>query len=283
MEIRKGNLNILITILLLFIAFIGLNSCDETLDPVKENDLFFYSIFGYLDSSEERQWIRVINLQEEIDTTGEGIDGIVRLENLQTGESSILKDSLFQYSDKFYAYNFWTEQDIDPTGSYRITAERSDGITSSVTVEIPETFEDPEYQPPISAGDPGRLIIKGVDNLADASIRFKVRFNVANITVNNTIQVISDTIATGPNSYYIPIYPDQISLAIRDLDSVDIIDCELYVARAGPDWVDFSSLDRNLIALPDGISNVDNGTGYVVGVTSKRIFYPNRSCTDQND
>jgi hypothetical protein len=283
MEIRKGNLNILITILLLFIAFIGLNSCDETLDPVKENDLFYYSIFGYLDSSEERQWIRVINLQEEIDTTGEGIDGIVRLENLQTGESSILKDSLFQYSDKFYAYNFWTEQDIDPTGSYRITAERSDGITSSVTVEIPETFEDPEYQPPISAGDPGRLIIKGVDNLADASIRFKVRFNVANITVNNTIQVISDTIATGPNSYYIPIYPDQISLAIRDLDSVDIIDCELYVARAGPDWVDFSSLDRNLIALPDGISNVDNGTGYVVGVTSKRIFYPNRSCTDQND
>jgi hypothetical protein len=283
MEIRKGNLNILITILLLFIAFIGLNSCDETLDPVKENDLFYYSIFGYLDSSEERQWIRVINLQEEIDTTGEGIDGIVRLENLQTGESSILKDSLFQYSDKFYAYNFWTEQDIDPTGSYRITAERSDGITRSVTVEIPETFEDPEYQPPISAGDPGRLIIKGVDNLADASIRFKVRFNVANITVNNTIQVISDTIATGPNSYYIPIYPDQISLAIRDLDSVDIIDCELYVARAGPDWVDFSSLDRNLIALPDGISNVDNGTGYVVGVTSKRIFYPNRSCTDQND
>lgn len=240
-------------------------------------------MFGYLDSSEEQQWIRVIHLQEEIDTTGGGIDGVVTLEDLKSGETSVLNDSLFQYSDDTYAYNFWTEQDIDPAGTYRITVERSDGVKSSVTVGTPETFEDPEYQPPVFAGDPGRLIIQGVDNLADASIRFKVRFNVANITVNNTISVISDTIAIGPNSYYIPIFPNRISLATRDLDSVDIIDCELYVARAGFDWVDFSSLDRNLIALPDGISNIENGTGYVVGVTSKRIFYPNGSCTDQND
>jgi hypothetical protein len=272
-----------LTIPLLLIILLSLNSCDESLDPVKENDLFYYSMFGYLDSSEEQQWIRVIHLQEETDTTGDGIDGIVTLENLESGETSVLNDSLFQYSDDIYAYNFWTEQDIEPAGTYRITAERSDGVTSSVTVDTPETFEDPEYQPPVFAEDTGRLIIRGVDNLADASIRFKVRFNVANITVNNTISVISDTIATGPNSYYIPIYPDLISLATRDLDTVDIIDCELYVARAGSDWIDFSSLDRNLIALPDGISNVDNGTGYVVGVTSKRIFYPNGSCTDQND
>lgn len=283
MKIRTGYFKKSFIIPLLLIAYIGLSSCDESFDPVKENDLFYYSVFGYLDSSEERQWIRVIHLQEETDTTGRGIDGIVTLENLESGETSVLNDSLFQYSNNIYAYNFWTEQDIDPAGTYRITAERSDGVTSSVTVETPETFEDPEYQPPVFAREPGRLIIRGVDNLADSSIRFKVRFNVANITVNNTIQVISDTIATGPDSYYIPIYPDQISLATRDLGSVDIIDCELYVARAGSDWVDFSSLDRNLIALPDGISNVENGTGYVVGVTSKRIFYPNESCTDQND
>lgn len=265
---------------LLLIALFSLNSCDDSLDSFKENDRFIYSISGYLDSSEDRQWIRVINLQEEIDTTGGGIDGIIQLENMETGEISILNDSLFQYSNSIYAYNFWTKQDIEPRGTYRLTAERSDGTVSSVTVEIPEPFEDPVYHPPMSPGRPGRLVIRGIDNLADASIRFKVRYNVAEFTVNMSIPITSDTIATVSGDYYIPILTDRISSATEDLDTVDIFDCELYVARAGADWVDFPSIDRNLIALPEGISNVDNGTGYVVGVTSKRISYPNASCSD---
>jgi hypothetical protein len=268
---------------LFLIAFFSLNSCDDSLDSFKENDRFIYSISGYLDSSADTQWIRVIHLQEEIDTTGKGIDGTIKMENLENGETTILKDSLFQYSDDVYAYNFWTKQDVEPRGTYRITAERSDGAVSSVTVEIPDTFEDPVYHSPASPGDPGRLVIRGVDNLVDVSIRFKIRYNVSGITVNSSIPIISDTIATAGDNYYIPIFPDKIARATQDLDTADILDCELYVARAGADWVDFPSIDRNLIALPEGISNVEDGTGYVVGITSKRIHYPNGSCADQVD
>ncbi|MDR9365635.1 MAG: hypothetical protein RI575_09875 [Balneolaceae bacterium] len=253
--------------------------CDESLNPVKENDRFIYSIAGYLDSSADRQWIRVIHLQEETDTTGKGIDGTITLENLENGETSVLNDSLFQYSENLYAYNFWTEQNIEPRHTYRITAERSDGAMSSVTVEIPDTFKDPVYYPPAVPGDKGRLVIEGIDNLADASIRFKIRYNVAGFTLNQSIPIIADTISTAAG-YYIPIAPNRIAQATEDLETVDIFDCELYVARAGEDWVDFPSIDRNLIALPEGISNVEQGTGYVVGVTSKRISYPSGSCSD---
>lgn len=265
---------------LFIVSLLFLNSCDENFNPVKENDRFLYSIFGFLDSSEEKQWIRVINLQEEIDSTDYGFGGSVTLENLDTGEKSVLKDSLFQYTDKFYAYNFWTEQEINPESKYRITAERSDGAYSSVTVVVPDSFKDPEYLPPVSSRDPGRLIIHEIDNLADASIRYKIKYNLSNLIVSQSISVISDTISRGNDSYYIPITTDRISEATKDLDTADIIECELYVARAGPDWIHFSSLDPNLIALPDGISNVENGTGYVVGVTSKSIPYPNASCSD---
>ncbi|MDZ7718458.1 MAG: hypothetical protein U5K72_06520 [Balneolaceae bacterium] len=280
-KIIRSN-KLLLAISLLFIALFSLNSCDDTLDPVKENDRFIYSIYGYLESSADTQWVRVIHLQEEIDTTGGGIDGTIKMENLENGESSILKDSLFQYSEDVYAYNFWTKQNIEPRGTYRITAERSDGAVSSVTVEIPDTFKDPVYFPPATPGDPGRLVIEEIDNLADASIRFKIRYNVAGFTVNKSIPIIADTISRAAG-YYIPIFPNQIALATKDLDTVDIFDCELYVAQAGEDWVDFPNIDRNLIALPEGISNVETGTGYVVGVTSKRIPYPNGSCTDQQD
>jgi hypothetical protein len=275
-----SNKNFLRSLPIFLISLLFINSCDDTLDPVKENDRFFYSIFGYLDSSEERQWIRIINLQEDIDTTGQRFDGYVSLENLETGETSTLKDSLFQFSSNIYAHNFWTEQEIRRNHKYRITVERSDGSESSVTVEIPNSFEEPEYRPPVNAGDPGRLIIREADNLADASIRFKIKYSLSDIIVNQSISVISDTISSGSNSYYIPINTNRISQVTKDLETAEIIECELYVARAGSDWIYFASLDRNLIALPDGISNVDNGTGYVVGVTSITIPYPNSSCSD---
>ncbi len=266
----------------IFILFAGLFSgCDETLDPFKENDRFIFSIYGWGDATDDTHWIRVINLQEEVDRTGGGINGTVTLENLSTGEEVTFRDSLFQYSENFYAYNFYTQANLSTSETYKIRALRSDGAESSVTIQMPGSFPDPVFEEAAIAGEPGGLYIRGIENLAEASIRFNVHFLRAEFTQPMSVSVLSDTLASGEDGYFIPIEPDVIANATVDLDEVEITDCEIFVARAGPDWLHFPSLDRNLIALPEGISNVENGTGYVVGVASRRIHFPNFRCDDQ--
>lgn len=270
--------------LILILMGFYLSACDESLDPFKENDRFIFSMFGYFDATDETNWIRVINLQEEVDRTGRGINGTVTLENLSSGEAAVLKDSLFQYSANIYAYNFRTDKKLEPNEIYKLRAVRSDGAESSVIITMPDDFREPEFRTATFPGEPDGLSIWEVDNLAEASVRFNVRYVQAEITQRMSISLLSDTIPSGSDQYLIPVESTIISDATVDLDDVEITDCEFYVAKAGPEWVDFSSIDRNLIALPEGgISNVENGTGYVVGVVSRRIKFPNVHCTDQDE
>jgi hypothetical protein len=270
--------------LILILTGLCLNACDESLDPFKENDRFIFSMYGYVDASDGTNWIRVINLQEEVDRTGRGINGTVTLENLSTGETAVLEDSLFQYSANIFAYNFRTDKNLEPGGTYRLTAVRFDGAESSVIINIPDDFREPEFRTATFPGEPDGLRIWEVDNLAEASVRFNVRYVQAEITQRISVSLLPDTIQSGSDQYLIPVESSIISDATVDLDDVEITDCEFYVAKAGPEWVDFSSIDRNLIALPEGgISNVENGTGYVVGVVSRRIKFPNVHCTDQEE
>ena len=271
-------------LLMIILAGFCLISCDESLDPFKENDRFIFSMYGYVDASDETNWIRVINLQEEVDRSGGGINGTVTLENLSTGEIAVLEDSLFQYSSNIFAYNFRTDKRLEPSETYKLKAVRSDGAESSVIIHMPDDFREPEFRTATFAGEPDGLRIWEVDNLAEASVRFNVRYVQAEITQRMSLSLLSDIIPSGSDQYLIPVESSIISDATVDLEDVEITDCEFFVAKAGPEWVDFSSIDRNLIALPEGgISNVENGTGYVVGVVSRRIKFPNVHCTDQDD
>ncbi len=266
-------------IIYLAVFFAG---CDETLEPFKENDRFIFSIYGWLDASDENHWIRVINLQEEVDRSGGGINGTVTLENLSTGEQTTFSDSLFQYTDNIFAYNFFANTPLKPSETYKLRATRTDGAESSVTIRMPGSFPDPVFQRAAMPGDPDGLRIRGVENLAEVSVRFDVRFIQAEFTQPMRVSVLADSIRTGSDEFFITIDTGIIADATVDLDSIEITNCEIYVARAGPGWLHFPSIDRNLIALPEGISNIENGTGYVIGVVSRRIVYPNARCVDQD-
>ena len=271
-----------ISIFILMGLFIS--ACDESLDPFKENDRFIFSMYGYVDASDETNWIRVINLQEEVDRSGGGINGTVTLENLSSGEIAVLEDSLFQYSANIFAYNFRADKKLEPRETYKLKAVRSDGAKSSVIINMPDDFREPEFLKIAMPGEPDMLRIWEVENLAEVSVRFNIRYLHAEITQKMSISLMSFVTSFGSGEYVIYVEKEIIDNATIDLEDVEITDCEFYVAKAGPEWVNFSSIDRNLIALPEGgISNVENGTGYVVGVVSRRIKFPNIHCTDQDD
>ncbi len=56
---------------------------------------------------------------------------------------------------------------------------------------------------------------------------------------------------------------------------ITVIERNAFIASGGPGWLDFLSLGRHVIALPDGVTNVENGVGFFGGIISKTFPYVN--------
>jgi hypothetical protein len=279
---KTRGLPVTLTLAFLLSAGLFLTGCDESFNTFKENDRYIFSISGYLDTSQNEQWLRVVSLQEEIDRNGGGLNASVSLEKLETGETYSFRDSLFRYSETIFAYNFRSEIQVQPTTTYLLTATRSDGAQSRVVVDIPPDFVDPTFVPADRPWQPDMLLIQEVENLADIQIRFRIHHKVAEYSQPYQLSLIGRAFRMSGNSHGVYIDRETIATATIGMSDIEITDCELYVASAGTDWVDFSEMDPELLMLPDGISNVKNGTGYVIGVSSRTIPYENFACDDQD-
>ncbi|MGN8225792.1 hypothetical protein [Gracilimonas sp. BCB1] len=111
-------------------------SCDNTLDPLNE-EVGIFSIYGALDLDDSTHYIRVRDLNAPF--TAEAtrkIDAEVTFENLDLGTSLTLQGERKEY-DGMYLHNFLINGEIQPDTEYRITARRSDGATTSVSVTTP--------------------------------------------------------------------------------------------------------------------------------------------------
>jgi len=267
------------------LSVLFLQSCDESFEPLVENDRFFYSMYGYLDASADTNWIRIIPLREGIDQLPDVVS-VVTLEHLETGETSVMNDSLFTYAGGRQALNYWTTMELFPGQTYRLKAEREDGESSTVIIEMPEDFPTPivlEDQNSIHGLD--TVLVEGVANLADVRTLWKVDETFSLRTPVYNFAHLQDTVEVIGNNWVVELRTanDFNSLArlyeseqFQIDELITVTHKQVWVASAGPDWLFFPDIDENIIALPDGISNVENGTGYVIGVVSKTV--PLKSC-----
>jgi hypothetical protein len=70
-------------------------------------------------------------------------------------------------------------------------------------------------------------------------------------------------------------------LLITDIpgSEIEFMHHQILIASAGPEWdEEIDTMDKLVYALPEGLSNVEDGLGYMVGVVSKLIPFEN--CTD---
>jgi hypothetical protein len=68
----------------------------------------------------------------------------------------------------------------------------------------------------------------------------------------------------------------QLAALDRDIGLPELLNLsavELLVAAAGPNWPE-NSLDDETVALPDAVTHIENGFGFVGGVVSKRLNIP---------
>lgn len=281
---------------LFLVLAILLSGCDQTFEPLQPNDRYFFSIYGYLESGADTNWVRVVPVGESLFISDPEIDGVVMLEHLEGGTSIEMQEKLFQFAEGVNVWNFWTTETLLPDNSYRLRAERSDGMTSAVTVRIPADFPDPEIViPPVRFDEQfpdstvlDEVLVRGAERIADVQAIYQIRDTITSREFRFSISHLQDTLRTGiPGEHVIEIDPrsDMEELerllvvrseVVREFDAAryKFVNCQLYVAVATSDFPNFHLLDFNVIALPEGVTNVEDGVGFLAAVVSKTVPYP---------
>lgn len=248
--------------------------CDSTeLDPFLESD-FNYSIGGYLDGGVDTQFVRVTPVRDSIALAPGSLDATVTLEHLATGQTATWRDSIFSYQGagaraENIAHNFWSAAPILPLETYRFTVTRSDGATSRATVTLPDTFPQPII-------DGNTIKIRGVERLADVVVEYRMLETLSRRIVTYAASYVHRAEPTQDEFWvFIDRTGDEDEIAARFIIArLQVLTIKVTVAAAGPDWPDLARVDTETLALPDVVSNVEEGLGYLGGVISKTFYWP---------
>lgn len=262
------------------VLFLGV-ACDESFDPREDNTEYFFSMYGYLDATVDTQWVRMVPVRDNFDPNTDPIDVEVRIRNVDTGDEALMSDSLFNPNPLVVMWNFWTTLEIIPEHTYEIVASLSDGRQSSTRITIPPDFPTPVYA--LYFGEE-IIIVRDVDNVADVQAIYRVRDTFFNRELIYTFSHIRDSIRSpqGDQEKFFRLDGNRdIGLIARNFPDTEfqILDRQLFVASAGPDWINLYVLDEDIYTLAEGVSNIENGVGFMIGTITKTI--PWGPCFDE--
>lgn len=261
--------------ILFFSLFLLFTSCDQTFQPLQENDKYYFSMYGYLDASADTQWVRVGIPRESINQLPDPSMIKVTLENVETGQSVIMQDSLFASETLL---NYWTTMPVKHEQIYQLKAERKDGKSSRVTVIIPQEFPTPLVIRE-DLGGYSIYIDDSVEHIADIQTKWYVILNPETERLKRTYTFnyrnsVKHTTAFGGSYFALAKGESRYIWESSARADFDTEHRQFFVASAGPEWDESISDLNDLEYFLDGAaSNVENGLGYVVGITSKWVPY----------
>lgn len=271
-------------LLVVLTASLASTGCDTSFPVFTETDLTF-SIFGYLDTRADTQWVRVAPIQDSMLVGSGDIDVRVTTRNLETGEEVVWRESVFTLPSGQMLCNFWTDAAISPEATYRFTVERQrDGATSTAEVTTPEYF------PPFRIlGQPPKEVIsvrlRGVERVGavDVSLEFQVCLPSTPpecYDLHPTYPWLSDTTRTGNGRWRVEIdWLSRIKSIWGEDATVDLYDFVITVASVSEDWPDYKMpIDSLAEAVQppagEGVSNIENGLGYLGGASVRTVRVP---------
>lgn len=250
-----------------------MSACETSFEPFQEGDLVF-SMYGYLDGGEaDTQFVAVTPVRDTLFASADPIDAVVTSENLDTGERSTWRDSVFTFANGLAGHVFWTTMPIRPTERYRLTVTRSDGATSHATVTIPDTLGSLLLQDNITRSNPiprfQRITASGAANLAELKIIYTLvfpqdgRVEVAEFTYLADLRQTNDQFSATVDTY------GDVLTRFGERSCPHAEKVEVFVATAGEAWPPFFRLDPETRALPTVGRNVEDGLGFVGGIVSR--------------
>lgn len=268
-----------ISVLLAFV--VGLSACNDTFEPLQENNKYVFSMYGTIDVTADTQWVRVMPIGDRLfndDPTPNGT--VVTLKNLDSGVTVTLNDSMFVFGGPSYVWNYWTTTEILPETMYEVRATATDGRSSVAVVRTPKTLTPPNViynmvadRGEVSGASEDRLVVAEVTYWAQflddfgrwtdpEKYIFSVRTGAAINNVQNTFRFSFESRVLLPRAIGLP----SSRIRIRNM----------YV-RVGTSrffWPSYLNLSEEEAIMPDVISNVDDGTGYIATVSSHYLPVP---------
>ncbi|MBO6584496.1 MAG: hypothetical protein JJ953_00170 [Gracilimonas sp.] len=260
-------------------AFFG--SCENEFEPFEKTEKYVFSMNGYLDVHADTQWIRVMPIGETFLPQDSTINSNqVRLTREAPGESVVLNDSLFKFSGDTYVWNYWLPDSVIADEEYRITATDSVGKQSSVVVRtaselmVPEIEYDQDFE---------EISVSGVvrDSLILLETRYIVQaFVEVGCTPEREVSFSHlEAITEGSDGSFSFTSINREAIAEK-LDvgpfSFQVNQRKLVLITAGEDWPDYMNFNDLEVDLPDVVSNVENGTGFVAGIARREISITDR-------
>ena len=258
-----------------------LTGCETTFEAFEPSDQPF-SLYGYLDAAADTQFVRVSPVRDTLFARPSPLEATVTLEHLATGRTSVWRDSLFQFRGGGFAHNFWSEAPIEPGATYRMTVAQPDEATSTVLIRLPPDFPTPQIS--ILPFSPDVYITTiGVERLAEVRMTYHLR-DVRNGTRTSLPRSFLDRIRpfseANVEGWSLQFIPDDVLADVQTLRGPDqeVLAIDLFIAAAGPDWPDLEGLDIETLALPETVTNVEGGVGYVGGIVSKETRLYRQDC-----
>ena len=237
---------------------------EEPFEPIQQSDMEF-SIYGYLNASGDTQWIRVTGLKTNVLPDSNVIDASVTLEHLGTGEVIPLRDSLFGFGTSLYAWNHWTIEPMEQGATYRITADRVDGGTSSAEATVPvdaDTIMIRIHADGRLFKDAAEFRTAGAEYIAMVHVipgctapGFAYQFGGPTVRADEhgvITRPIRRPLYCGPPPY--PLYS-----------------WDIWIVFSGSPWPYDPEWSRITAFLPEVASNIDGGLGFFGGVLTRTI------------
>lgn len=113
---------------------------DRNISPFEENSST-YSIYGAMELDTIPNYIRVKDVTIPfLSDSAKNIDAKVTFEDLHEGTSTVLRDTVVNFSGN-YTHNFIVEQQLKPDNTYKLTVEGPDGETATSTATTPSVTE----------------------------------------------------------------------------------------------------------------------------------------------
>ena len=120
------------------------------------------------------------------------------------------------------------------------------------------------------------ILVTGVERLAALDVVYTLRFPGdtpensfrQRISYLSRVAQLADGLAVAFDAY------EDLRAGLPGDRCPIVLDATVVVAATTPDWPDFETIDPETLARPDIISNVENGVGFVGGIASQTLPWP---------
>lgn len=263
-------------VLAVAVTAILITACDTSVRPTVPSDEYHYSVFGILNPAQDTQWVRVESL--EAPTSGgasSSLDATVTLENLETGQTWTLQDSLMEVFRDEFQHNFWTRAPIAPSTSYQLTVKNADGNTTQASTTTPARppsirIENPIRLPCVAPVEANRFEVSLTQVEELAGLRVLYYQSVYGPTQIQEYDHYGSSSQTDEGFSAVINYYQDLQSAQRTMSRPCLADSAKVVAAAGgpdwPEWARYHDASISQLARPDSFTNVEGGHGTLAGV-----------------